>query len=39
MYYGYPNLELLEYRTKEYLKEIDPERYRRTDLIADMRRK
>lgn len=33
---GYPNLELLDYKTREYLKEIDPERYRRPDLIADM---
>lgn len=32
----YPNLELLEYKTKEYLKLINPEYCSRQELIADV---
>lgn len=33
---GLPNLELLEYRTKNILKQIDNEKYKKLNLVADV---
>ena len=33
---GLPNLELLEYRTKNILRQIDNEKYKKLNLVADV---
>ena len=36
MFGGYPNLELLEYKSKNILQQIDNEKYKNLDLRADV---
>lgn len=36
MFDGYPNLELLEYKSKNILQKIDNEKYKNLELRADV---